>query len=227
LVPLRIVSYNVNSQRGDGAALVELVRGLEPDIVVLQEAPRRLRWRTLNAHLAHRLGLVHAAGGAPSLGNSVLTSYRVRVHESWCVQFPLTPGRHMRGAVFIRCTIGAAAFVVGGTHLATDPAERPTQAAILRRVMGEVELPLVLAADVNEEPGGSAWRTLADGMTDAGSAGADGGPAPTFPAPAPDRRIDAVFVGKGLSVRAVSVADGVLARRASDHLPVVVDLTLP
>lgn len=226
-ISFRIVSYNVNSQRGDGAALVELVRGLDPDIVVVQEAPRRLRWRTLNAHLAHRLGLVYAAGGAPSLGNVVLTSHRVSVHDSWCVQFPLTPGRHMRGAVFARCAIGAATFVVGGSHLATDPTERPTQAAILRRVMNEVELPLVLAADVNEEAGGSAWRTLAEGMIDSTSAAAGGGPAPTFPAPAPDRRIDAVFVGDGLSVRAATVPDGALARRASDHLPVVVDLTLP
>jgi endonuclease/exonuclease/phosphatase family metal-dependent hydrolase len=231
-VSFRIVSYNVNSQRGDGAALVELVRGLDPDIVVVQEAPRRLRWRTLNAHLARRFGLVYAAGGAPSLGNVVLTSLRVQVHESWCVQFPLTPGRHMRGAVFARCAIGrpaggAASFVVGGTHLATDPAERPTQAAIVRRVMDEVELPLVLAADVNEEPGGSAWRTLADGLTDSASAAADGAPVATFPAPAPDRRIDAVFVGEGLTVRAVAVADGALARRASDHLPLVVDLTVP
>jgi endonuclease/exonuclease/phosphatase family metal-dependent hydrolase len=223
----RIVSYNVNSQRGDGEALVELVRGLDPDIVVIQEAPRRLRWRTLNAHLAHRFGLVHAAGGAPSLGNSVLTNLRVRVHESWCVQFPLTPGRHMRGAVFARCAIGGAQnFVVGGTHLATNPTERPAQAAILRRVMDDVELPLVLAADVNEEPGGSAWRTLAEGMIDSVSAAADGDPPPTFPAPAPNRRIDAVFVGDGLSVRAATVADGTLALRASDHLPVVVDLTL-
>ena len=226
-VSFRIVSYNVNSQRGDGAALVELVRGLDPDIVVVQEAPRRLRWRTLNAHLAHRLGLVHAAGGAPSLGNVVLTSYRVSVRDSWCVQFPLTPGRHMRGAVFARCAIGAANFVVAGSHLATDPTERPTQAAVLRRVMDDVELPLVLAADVNEEAGGSAWRTLAEGLTDSASAVADGAAPPTFPAPTPDRRIDAVFVGEGLTVRAATVADGSLARRASDHLPLVVDLTLP
>jgi endonuclease/exonuclease/phosphatase family metal-dependent hydrolase len=226
-ISFRIVSYNVNSQRGDGAALVELVRGLEPDIVVVQEAPRRLRWRTLNAHLAQRLGLLYAAGGAPSLGNVVLTSHRVSVRDSWCVQFPLTPGRHMRGAVFARCAIGATGFVVGGSHLATDPTERRTQAAVLRRVMNEVDLPLVLAADVNEEAGGSAWRTLAEGMIDSASAAADGAAPPTFPAPAPSQRIDAVFVGDGLSVRAATVVGGALARRASDHLPLVVDLTLP
>jgi endonuclease/exonuclease/phosphatase family metal-dependent hydrolase len=223
---LRVVSYNVNSLRGDAAALTEVVRGLRPDIVVLQEAPRRLRWRARCAHLADRLGLLHVAGGLPSLGNVVMASYRVAVPDTWCVQFPLTPGRHMRGAVFARCQVGSASFVVAGTHLATDPTERPTQAAIVRRVMDETTGPLVLAADVNEEPGGTSWRTLADGLTDAASAVADGEPPATFPAPAPHRRIDAVFLRGDLAVRAVATVDGPAARRASDHLPVVVDLTV-
>ena len=43
----------------------------------------------------------------------------------------------------------------------------------------------------------------------------------------PDRRIDAVLVDPRITVTAYRVVDLAAARRASDHLPVVADLTLP
>src|SRR5262245_19724793 len=99
-VAVRVVSYNIHGQRDDRAALVEVVRGLAPDVLLVQEGPRRLRWRTRSADLANRCRLVYAAGGEPALGNVAMVSMRAQVVDTWCVQFPLTPGRHMRGAVF-------------------------------------------------------------------------------------------------------------------------------
>src|SRR5207245_9076622 len=78
---LRVVTYNVHGLRDDRGALVEVVRDLEPDVRVVPEAPRRLRWRTRNAHLAHDLGLVYVTGGADSLGNVIMTALRVRTLE--------------------------------------------------------------------------------------------------------------------------------------------------
>src|SRR3954471_11161395 len=104
-VPLRVVSYNVHGMRDDRAALTGLVRDLAPDVVIVQEAPRRFRWRHKCAALADDTGLVVAAGGLPALGNLVLVSLRVKVHETWCLRFPLTPGRHMRGAAFMRGSV--------------------------------------------------------------------------------------------------------------------------
>lgn len=38
-VPLRVVSYNIHSQRDDAAALAAVVREAAPDVVIVQEAP--------------------------------------------------------------------------------------------------------------------------------------------------------------------------------------------
>jgi endonuclease/exonuclease/phosphatase family metal-dependent hydrolase len=192
-------------------------------VAILQEAPRRWRWRVRCAALAHDLGLVVAGGGLPSLGNLVLTSLRVRAHGVRHLQYPLTPGRHLRGAVLVECSVGSTRFTVAGSHLATDPTERPAQAARLRAALREAGSPVVLGVDVNESATESAWRTLADGLTDAGVTEGR----PTFPATAPSRRLDGVFVDPRFTVRAVTVAQSEAARRASDHLPLVVDLTLP
>jgi endonuclease/exonuclease/phosphatase family metal-dependent hydrolase len=222
---LRLVSYNVHTQQDDVGALVETVRGLAPDIVVVQEAPRRFRWRTRCAQLASAFGLVYAAGGMPSLGNLILTNFRVHVHHSWCMQFPLTPGRHMRGAVFARCSIGRIPFTVAGSHLSVDAAERIGQATLLGKALTEADVPVIFAADLNENSGGAAWRMLADGLVDAAvAAGRSAGA--TFPASKPRERIDAVFTDPRIPVLRYEVVDTPVARRASDHLPIMVDLTL-
>ncbi len=147
--------------------MTTLVRSLRPDVMIVQEAPRRFRWRSKCAQLARRFGLVYACGGLPSLGNLVLTNLRVSVHDTWCVQYPLSPGRHLRGAAVARCSVAGRQFAVAGTHLSTDPQERPVQAAALVRVLSEVDVPLVLGADLNDTEGSTAWRMVASGLTDA------------------------------------------------------------
>jgi endonuclease/exonuclease/phosphatase family metal-dependent hydrolase len=225
-VPLRVLSYNVHGLHDDRAALTGLVRELAPDVVIVQEAPRRFRWRHKCAALADDFGLVVAAGGLPSLGNLLLVSLRVRVHETWCLRFPLTPGRHLRGAAFATCSVLGARFMVSGSHLATDPAERPDQAARWKAALGAAESPLIAGGDLNEGPGGGAWRTVADGLTDVAEQGG-GGLLPTFPATLPRQRLDGLFVSPDIEVSRYRVIETDQARRASDHLPVLADLLLP
>jgi len=223
---LRLLSYNVHGLRDDTTAMTAVVRGLRPDVMVVQEAPRRFRWRTRCADLAHRFGLFYAGGGQPALGNLLLVSMRVKVHETWSVQFPLTPGRHLRGAALARCSIGRIPFVVAGSHLATDPTERPAQAAILAKVLSEVDAPVVLAADLNDTSGSGCWRTLCDGRVDVAAA-AGQVDAPSFPATDARVRIDAIFADPSFEVRGYRVVDTPDTRRASDHLPILTDLCLP
>ncbi|HEX5597500.1 MAG TPA: endonuclease/exonuclease/phosphatase family protein [Micromonosporaceae bacterium] len=225
-VRLRVLSYNVHSQRDDRAALAAVVRAARADVVIVQEAPRRFRWRPKCAALADAFGLVVAAGGLPALGNLLLTNLRVRVHHTWCRRFPLTPGRHMRGVAFAECGVGAARFVVAGSHLSTDATERPGQAALLRVAVAQTHLPVILGADVNETPGGAAWQAVADGLVDA-AAVTDHADRPTFPCANPRRRIDGIFVDPRITVADFDVIDTPRARRASDHFPLLVDLLLP
>jgi endonuclease/exonuclease/phosphatase family metal-dependent hydrolase len=129
----------------------------------------------------------------------------------------------MRGAVLVRGSVGGVGFTVAGSHLATDAAERPAQAALLAAELAAAGDPVILAADLNEVAGGAAWESLAKGRRDA--AGDDA--TPTFPSTAPRARIDAILVDPAVEVRSYEVVGGAAARRASDHLPVLVELALP
>jgi endonuclease/exonuclease/phosphatase family metal-dependent hydrolase len=220
-VPLRVMSYNVHGLADDRAALVGLVRDLEPDVLIVQEAPRRFRWRHKCAALADDSGLVVAVGGMPALGNLLLVNMRVAVHETWCTRYPLTPGRHLRGAAFARGSVRGGRFTVSGTHLATDPAERPSQAARWKEQLSALEGPVIAAGDLNEGPGGSAWRMVEDGLLTAGES------TPTFPATLPARQIDAIFVSSDITIVKYEIVDDDRARSASDHLPVLAELLLP
>jgi endonuclease/exonuclease/phosphatase family metal-dependent hydrolase len=221
-----VLSYNVHMQQDDMAALAEVVRTAAPDVVIVQEAPRRFRWRGKCAALARSLDMVVAGGGLPAIGNLLLTTLRVRVHEARCLRLPFTPGRHLRGAVIADCSVGDARFVVAGSHLSTDPAERPVQAAALKKALGGVGSPLVFGADLNESDDGPAWGTLADGLVDA-AAQTGCAAVPTFSCASPRKRIDALFVDPRITIKSYEVIDTAQTRRASDHFPIVADLELP
>lgn len=220
-VPLRVMTYNVHGLKDDRAALTGLIRDAEPDVVLVQEAPRRFRWRHKCAALADDVGMVVGAGGLPSLGNLILVSLRLRVLRSWCVRYPLTPGRHMRGAAFATCAVRGAEFTVSGSHLSTDPVERPEQAARWKQELSAIDGIVIAGGDMNEGPGGGAWRTVADGL------GTDDAGILTFPARLPQHQLDAVFAHPGVTIDKYAVIDTDQARLASDHLPVIADLRLP
>jgi endonuclease/exonuclease/phosphatase family metal-dependent hydrolase len=207
---VRVLCYDVDGLRGDRAAMDSMVRGLAPDLVIVQGAPRRFRWRTRCADLADRFGLVYTGGGEPSLGNLVLVNMRVSVREVTYARYPLVPGQLFRGAMVARCEIADWPVVVAGSQLATGTAERQTQAGLLAAVLSDVDDPLIVGVDLNEDPGGPAARLLADGRTVAGSAGRA-----------------TILVDPRIEVRECRVVDTPEARRAGPHLPMVADLRLP
>ncbi len=222
-IAVRVVSYNVHGLDDDQGALASVVRALAPDVIVVQEAPRGFRWRTRCAALAHSWGMIYAGGGLPSLGNVIMTTQRVRVREVECLRYPLTPGRHMRGAVLVECDIGRTRFVVAGSHLATDPVERPSQARLLKTALAAAKAPMIFAGDLNDTSDGEAWRVLVEGLADA----AGTVHRPTFSVASPRRRIDAIFVDPSCDVTRYEVVDSPAVRLASDHFPIVADISLP
>jgi hypothetical protein len=143
---LRLVSCNVGGLRA--AQVAAIVRPLRPDIVVIQQGPWRLRWRTPTANLAAALGLVHAGGGKPSVGNALLVRLRVQIESETPIRFPLVPGRPMRGALISRCRLGESRLVVVGARLADDPDERAAQRAILARTLRGTTDPVVVCGDL-------------------------------------------------------------------------------
>lgn len=221
---MRVMTWNVRSLRDDRTEVVRVVQAVAPDVLLLQEAPRFLRSRSRLAALARDTGLVFVCGGRASAGTALLTSLRVDVLATQEVRFPKLHGLHQRGLAAASLRLGSLAIAAGSVHLGLDSAERVTHAGLVRTALADLAQPFELVAgDVNEPEGGTAWRILASALTDAATA--TGTAAPTFPARSPRVRIDVVLVGPALEVAPVPLPDGDLAR-ASDHLPVVVDIAV-
>ena len=243
---LRLLSYNVRSLRDDADAVARVIHDARPHVVCVQEAPRLLRWRSRCAALARLSGLVVVTGGRTAAGNLVLCDIGVRsVHSADLLLSP-RPGLHRRGAAVAVLGLASHEFAVVGTHLDLDATARADHAAelVARLPAAGVPsgVPLVVAGDINEEPGGDAWAVLAAGGTDAfAAAGANAATAPngaaaageasgtdgrTFPVHDRQRRIDGIFAGPGFTVRSATVLDSPDVRRASDHHPVLAELEL-
>jgi len=215
---VRVVSWNVRSLRDDAAGVAAVLRGLAPDVVLLQEAPRLAFAGVANWRLARRAGLRRIAGGAPAAGNLLLVSRRVEVVDAHAVRLPKRPRLHQRGAVLAVLEVDGRRFGVLGTHLDLDPAARLDTARRLRAAVPGSP-PLIVGADLNEEPGSPAWQALSAGLVDlAHELG------PTFPQRAPRRRIDALFADPALVVERVERPD---PGPVTDHLPLVADLHPP
>ena len=216
---LRVFDWNVRGLRDDVDAVVRTVREAAPHVVVLQEAPRIVRWRTRAAALARRCGLVVVQGGAS--GNLVLASLAVTVRDTAVVRLPFTRFQHPRAAVVVRGSLAGAPFTVAGVHLGLTEPERVGHVPVLLTALAGDE-PIVLAGDVNETGDGPAWRALTDHFVDVGA----GDPTPTFSTRAPRRRIDGLFVSPGTPVRNYQVLTTPDVERASDHRPLVAEVGL-
>jgi endonuclease/exonuclease/phosphatase family metal-dependent hydrolase len=227
---LRLLTYNVRSLHDDADAVAAVIRACEPDVVAVQEAPRMLRWRSKRAALARKSGLVVATADRPG-GLLVLTSMAVRVVSTRFALLPKTPKLHQRAVVAADVELRGGRWTVASVHFSLDPDERSRHLEPLLDVVAGAAAPLVLAGDLNEEPDGPVWQSLAARFQDA-YAVAPGGPAETFTARRPRRRIDAVFAGPSVEVVACHAVHGVASSEApgvtrdllvaaSDHLPVL------
>lgn len=216
---LRVVSWNVRSLRDDARGVARVLADLAPDVVLLQEAPRLLGSRCANWRLARRAGLTRVVGGAAAHGNLLLVGRGTAVVDVSVLRLPRRPGLHRRGAVLAVVEVAGARLAVVGTHLDLDPVARLDSARRVRTAADRLGHPLVLGADVNEEPSGPAWAALSTGLVD--TAAVCG---PTFPLRSPRRRIDVLLADPRLVVQAVEVPR---IGPVTDHLPIVLDLQWP
>jgi endonuclease/exonuclease/phosphatase family metal-dependent hydrolase len=230
---IRVLSYNVRSLRDDTDALTRVIKACAPDLVLLQEAPRFFRWRKKITRLAAASDLVLLSGGGTAAGPALLCSLRATVERTEDVLLPLTPGQHRRGLASAVVRIGGARLGVLSAHLSLRPDERHEQAGLLLDHLTALGVTHAVAGgDLNERPGGRTFRRLGDGLLDCWTAAPWGGEY-TFPAAAPDRRIDAVFVTEGVEVLGCGVPAGLPGvaqddlRAATDHLPVLTALRVP
>ncbi len=226
---LRLVSYNIRALRDDASAVVRVIRSLDPDVLCIQEAPRFGRWRGRCAALARDTDLVIVSGGRSAAGNLLLVRRSVDVLAARDVLFSKEFRRHQRGVTMGVLRRAGREFAVAGTHLDGWPQPRMRHLRQLRCVLDAFlppGVPMMLAGDMNEDPGTPVWRALlgfgADAWASAGT-----GDGLTLNVTEPTRRIDGIFVAPAITVVHAASIDSADVRIASDHRPVLAELKLP
>ena len=228
---VRVLTYNIHHAEGiDGRVdidrVADVIESAHPDIVCLQEVDAgmaRTGHADMPAQLAQRLQMHMAFGpnlfeGQARYGNATLTRHSIVTQEN--LPLPNPAGQEPRGCLRTVVEMDGVKLIVLNTHLGLQEPERLEQARALAALVDAS--PTVLAGDLNEETGAPALATLTRHMRD--TAG-DGGAA-TYPAQAPETRIDFVLVSGPIDVLSSRVLSEHEALRASDHRPYVADVAL-
>ncbi|MEU8425320.1 endonuclease/exonuclease/phosphatase family protein [Micromonospora sp. NPDC048835] len=230
---LTVVAYNIRMGFGldgrfDLAGLAEVVVRQRPDVVLLSEVDRA--WLLNGGHdtldlLADRLAMPYVFGPAADSvwGDAVLSRWPVSDPRTLPLPAVGAPTGAQALAVTLDLSDGVRTAVVS-THLQPPPGAGPVVQA---RAVADFATgyaaggPLVVAGDLNTEPGDEAFAAFANaGLVDALAAAR---PLATSPADDPRQQIDHIFVSPGLTP-----SNPVAPRStASDHLPVAVTVTLP
>lgn len=228
---MRVVTYNTRGSLGiddlrSTPRLVETVRRLSADILCFQEIHQRLPWSrredqpaSLSAGLSRTVAFqANLRFGAGGYGIAIASRARlVNVREHRLPSFT-----EQRGALQVTAVTAMSGrnITVMCTHWGLDAEERQQQSAALAEILREVQRPLLLCGDLNEEPDGPAVQALLSGtgLRDAGA----GSTALTFPSDRPASRIDYILYSDDVAVERFEV----IRSLASDHLPVLSDLAL-
>ncbi|MBL8013936.1 MAG: endonuclease/exonuclease/phosphatase family protein [Candidatus Omnitrophica bacterium] len=241
---LRIMSYNVHGCLGmDGAVSPERIARViarhHPDVVALQELDygrRRSKGVDQTSKIAAYLEMsyhfhpviFHQEG---SYGNAILSRYPLNVVKM--IELPRQESiknSESRGALWVSLQMGTKAVQIINTHLSIWPKERMLQITDLLSQCGSIvedkNLPFVLCGDFNAMPASSVYRKVCANLQDCQKGLAVHRRHSTWFGRYPLSQIDHIFHNSLLNVNSVYVSRTSLDQLASDHLPLVVDLSL-
>ncbi len=238
------MTYNVHRCVGRGgvdsiAEIASLCAEAQADIIAMQEldAPETdeeegvHHARALASELSMTLLFCRTfRRGVGYYGHALLSRTPLELKRVTTFPSERHPDAEPRGAIWARTLLGGKTLDIISTHLGVTRRERQaqSQALIGEEWLDSPELrrPVILCGDLNAVPRASTYRRLASRLRDAQRL-AGGRPKATFPSVLPILRLDHVFVSPDVGVRGVTVPWNRRSRRASDHLPLIVDLELP
>jgi endonuclease/exonuclease/phosphatase family metal-dependent hydrolase len=239
---LRVVTYNVHSCIGmDGKLsprrIARVIARLDPDVVALQELDAgraRSNGEDQARTIAHHLQMLHHFHPAIEVeeeryGDAVLSRLPMRLVRAGGLPGPANRRWHEpRGAIWVVVEHAGREIQLLNTHLGMSAGEQRLQVEALLGGdwIGDAQRngPIVFCGDFNAGPGSATCRGIGARLADAQTARASHRPLNTWFGRAPMARIDHVFVGEEWEVVHVERPTDALARLASDHLPLVVDL---
>ena len=225
---LRIASYNIRKARGldqkrRPERTVQVINGLEADVVVLQEADKRLGQRhpalpRAMIEAETDFELVEVCANDISLGwhgNAMLVRKGLGVRDITRLDLP---GFEPRGAVRMTLDIAGGVTVVA-THLGLLRRDRRAQLAVLAQATAS-DAHVIMAGDFNEWSPDKGFEPLSDRFETCS-------PGRSFHARRPMAALDRFALSHGIEMRDAGVEQGKLARIASDHLPIWSDVVVP
>jgi endonuclease/exonuclease/phosphatase family metal-dependent hydrolase len=240
-VRLRVLSYNIHKciggvdRRYEPSRIVDVIRPLDTDVLMLQEVDAgvtRSRGDRQVELLGDELGLpyrtwypnVDVRGGG-QYGNAILSRYPLIESSNIDLTLRFKKRRSALHAVLrVRHDDIDRTMHVFNMHLGLARYERRIQ---LTRFLDSHpfahlhhDTPIVVGGDLNDVYGG-----LGSLLAPAGFRGVNRRPM-TFPAWGPVRALDAIFVRGAVDFVRLSRCDSELARRASDHRPLVAEVRL-
>ncbi|MBL9080051.1 MAG: endonuclease/exonuclease/phosphatase family protein [Planctomycetes bacterium] len=241
---IRLVSWNVHKctggldRRHDPARTAAVLAELRPDVVLLQEVAQNGRWygghgvRQVDVlgdalGMAHRSYFVNVRFGPRrgEYGNAILAQSPIAVTENIDLTLPERKSRSVLHAeVRLPLASGQSRTLhVFNLHLGLGEAERREQ---LRRFLVFPTLqrihaatPVLVAGDFND-----VWGTLGKRLLAPAGFVGPARPPRTFPAYAPVRALDSLYVRGDVEVVRLERVRTALARAASDHLPLFAEL---
>ena len=222
---MRIASYNIRKAVGldwrrDAERILDVLAEIEADVVVLQEADRRLGSKAgvlpleqLEAMLS--LVPVDVSTRPKSHGWHGNAIFCKTHHDIAQVARIDIPSVEPRGAVSARLRHPGVEII--GIHLGLTPGVRRRQMRKLAEHIRARPHPVVIAGDFNE------WKADSGIFGDAARMIS---PGPSFHASRPTARLDRFVLSGAVEHLSSHVHRSPLARRASDHLPIVLDIAL-
>ncbi len=236
---MRIVSYNIHKGIGGRDRLyrferiMAVIEHLQPDVVCLQEVDhnvRRTRYDDQPKLLAERLNSQQALyqhnvklkeGG---YGNLILSAWPLASKHQVSLRLA---SKKPRGAQIVVIDTPEGPFHLVNWHLGLAERERRWQAnhLLTHSLFREgAELPTLVIGDYND------WRNQLkhESFVHHGFSQITNPPSRfrSFPAYLPLGSLDKAFYRGGLRVDRAFIAHSPLSRRASDHLPLVIDVSI-
>lgn len=236
---MRLLTYNIHKGIGGRDRRYRLDRVIEvielenPDIMCLQEVSQHARRSRRDDQPRILIDYFHAAGhlyqrnhdrGMGGYGNMILSRWPIVSHHHISLRYQ---ARKARGAQLAVINTPEGPLHLVNWHLGLAEIERQWQVrhllthALFRE---SAQLPTLIAGDTND------WRNkLSHGaFAEHGFHTATAPPSRfrTFPAWMAMGSLDKEFHRGGVTIRHARVVSSWLARRASDHLPLMIDFHL-